>query len=56
MKLNAPTILLFLLSLALVIAGLVGHFQTVQYLTEYKFWLVTGGYGLLTIGVLFRGV
>ena len=62
MKLNAPTVLLFLLSLALVIVGLISHLQPSLFaalppmVVANKFWFVVGGYGVLTAGVLFRGI
>lgn len=62
MKLNAPTVLLFLLSLALVVVGLISHLQPSLLaalpaaVVANKFWFVVGGYGVLTAGVLFRGI
>lgn len=62
MKLNAPTVLFFLLSLVLVVIGLIGHLQPSllaalpPMIAANKFWFVVGGYGVLTAGVLFRGV
>jgi hypothetical protein len=59
MKLSAPTVLLFLISLALTATGVIGQFQPSLLPTEVvanKFWFVLGGWGVLTVGVLFRGV
>ncbi|MFN3229449.1 MAG: hypothetical protein ACK41P_06320 [Asticcacaulis sp.] len=55
MKLTAPTILLFLISLTLVVAALVGHVRETPYLSEHKFWLAVAGYGVLVFGTIFRG-
>ena len=55
MKLSAFTLLLFFVSVALVIASLIGHFRDVQYLTEYQYWLMTGGFGVLAFGIIFKG-
>lgn len=57
MKVGGPTILFFLVSLALVIAGVLGHVQPARVPAEFaqhKFWLVTGGWGALVLGLLFR--
>ncbi len=55
MKLSAFTLLLFFVSVALVIASLIGHFRDVQYLTQYQYWLMTGGFGVLAFGIIFKG-
>ncbi|ESQ76850.1 hypothetical protein [Asticcacaulis sp. AC402] len=55
MKLSAFTLLLFFVSVALAIASLVGRFQEVQYLTEYQYWLMTGAFGVLAFGLIFKG-
>jgi hypothetical protein len=58
MKLAAPTIVFFLVSLALVVMAVVGHFQPSQIPAElvgHRFWLAVGGYALLVLGMLFRG-
>ncbi|WP_166442957.1 hypothetical protein [Phragmitibacter flavus] len=54
MKLSAPTQKLFVVSLILAVLGLIGHFESVKYLSQYSFWLVVGAYALLTIGCMFR--
>ena len=55
MKLSAFTLLLFFVSVALAMASLVGHFRTVEYLTEYRYWLMTGAFAVLAFGVIFKG-
>ncbi|MBW8882869.1 MAG: hypothetical protein JF615_16030 [Asticcacaulis sp.] len=55
MKLSAFSLLLFFVSVALVIASLIGHFRDVQYLTQYQYWLMTGGFAVLTFGIIFKG-
>lgn len=58
MKLAAPTILFFLISLAMVVVAVVGHFQPAQIPSElvgHRFWLAVGGYAVLVLGMLFRG-
>ena len=62
MKLNAPTVLFFLLSLVLVVVGVIAHLQPSllaalpPQVVANKFWFVVGGYGVLTAGVLFKGI
>ncbi len=62
MKLSAPTAILFLLSLILVVIGVISHLQPSllaalpPMVVENKFWFVVGGYGVLTAGVLFKGL
>jgi hypothetical protein len=58
MKLAAPTILFFLVSLAMVVTAVVGRLQPSQIppeLVAHTFWLAVGGYALLVLGMLFRG-
>lgn len=47
---NAPTRGVWFLGLILGLAGIIGHFQRIEYLTENKFWLVVTGFALLAIG------
>ncbi len=55
MKLSALTLLLFFVAVALCIASLIGHFRTVEYLTQYQYWLMTGAFGVVTFGIIFKG-
>jgi hypothetical protein len=58
MKLSAPTILLFLISAALVATGLIGWFQPTLLphdVAENRFWFVTAGWGVLAFATLIRG-
>lgn len=55
MKLSAFSLLLVLISVALVTASLVGHFRDVQYLTEHQYWLAIGGFAVMVFGVIFKG-
>ena len=49
MKLSAFTLLMFFVAVTLVIGSLIGHFRTVPYLSEYQYWLMTGGFAVLAI-------
>jgi len=56
MKLSAFTLLLFLLSAALVMASLIGVFREhTPYLSEYRYGLLLGGWGVLAFGIIFKG-
>lgn len=54
MKLTAPTQLFFIVSAVLVILALIGHFQSVQYITGNQFWLAVIGYIVLAFACIFR--
>jgi hypothetical protein len=57
MKLGAPTLLLFMLSLVLAILALLGQFRPDLVSAEIvanRFWLMLGAYGVLTLGVMVR--
>lgn len=57
MKHSAPTILLFLVSLALVATGLIGAVQPSLLPAEVvanRFWFVTAGWGVLAFATLIR--
>lgn len=57
MKLSAATLLLFLVSVVLVAAGLLGHFRPdlmAPEIVDNRFWLVAAGWGVLAFGVLLK--
>jgi hypothetical protein len=62
MKLSAPTALIFILSLILVAVGLLGKFQPglltalPPEVVGYHFEFLLAGFGVLTAGVLFKGL
>ncbi|MFZ2282733.1 MAG: hypothetical protein WAV86_02565 [Lutibacter sp.] len=37
------------------ILGIVGHFVHIQYISQYSFGLLLGGFGLLALGTTLRG-
>lgn len=55
MKVSAFTLLLFFIAVALVMASLIGHFSTIPQLSEYQYWLMTGGFAVLAFGIIFKG-
>jgi hypothetical protein len=56
MTLNAPSQVLFVISLILAILGLIGYFvPAIAILAAYTFWWVLAGYVVLAAGCLFKG-
>ncbi|ESQ80708.1 hypothetical protein AEAC466_21625 [Asticcacaulis sp. AC466] len=55
MKVSAFTLLLFFISVALVMASLIGYFGIAPQLREYHYWLMTGGFAVLALGIIFKG-
>ena len=59
MRLNPPTVLLFLISLVLAVTAMVtklGYIPVPRYLPHQEYWLAISAYMILTVGVLFRGL
>jgi predicted membrane channel-forming protein YqfA (hemolysin III family) len=56
MKLSAPTMLVFLISLVLAVLGVLAGLGILAVIPVPAFWLVTAGYAVLAIGCLFKGV
>lgn len=59
MRLNPPTIFIFLISLILALLGLVtqlGYVTIANVVPNQSFWLVAAGYGVLMTGNLVRGL
>ncbi|MBI1651206.1 hypothetical protein [Hyphomicrobium sulfonivorans] len=59
MRLNPPTITIFLISLTLALLALVtklGFIGVPRYLPHQEFWLAISAYIMLMIGNLVRGV
>ena len=55
MKPSAPKKNLWLISLIIGIAGIVGHFGQIDFISPYSLWLLIGGFGLLAIGTTLKG-
>ncbi len=56
MRLNAPTFPVWLIAVIIGVLGIVGHFVFIQHVTTHSFWLVSGGFALLFLGTLFKGL
>ena len=52
MKLHAPTILVFLSTLALAVLAVTGYFATVTFITHYQFWILLAGFVVLALGCI----
>ena len=59
MRLNPPSLLIFLISFVLVILALVtklGYFAVPRYLPHQEYWLAISAYMVLMVGNLVRGL
>jgi len=56
MRLNAPTQVVFLISLALAILALVGHLVTIPFVSVYAFWIAIVAYAVLAAACVLKGV
>ena len=55
-NINRPSTRVVIASAIIALLALVGHFSSVQLLTEYQFVLAMISYVVLLVGVLFKGV
>jgi hypothetical protein len=56
MNLNAPTQLVFIISLIIAALALIGYFVNVPFVTQYQFWFAIVGYVVLAAGCVMKGV
>jgi hypothetical protein len=56
MNLNAPTQVIFLISLVLAIVAVVGTLVVIPYVTAYAFWVAIIAYVVLAAGCVMKGV
>lgn len=56
MNLNAPTQVVFILSLIIAVLALIGHFVLIPFVTEYKFWFAVVAYVVLAAACVLKGV
>lgn len=56
MKPSAPKKTLWIVALIIGILGIVGHFTQIQYISQYSFELLLGGFVLLALGTTLKGV
>ena len=55
-KLNAPTQIIFLISLALVLLAIIGLFVNIPFISLYAFWVAVVGYVVLAAGCVLKGM
>jgi 4-amino-4-deoxy-L-arabinose transferase-like glycosyltransferase len=56
MRLNAPKVTTFWISVALVVLGFLATQGAISGLGEYSFWMVIAGFILLALGTLMKGL
>lgn len=56
MKPSAPKTIIWLIAIIVGIVGIIGYFVDISFISEYSYWLVVAGFGLLAIGTTFKGV
>ncbi len=55
-RLNAPTQIVFLISLVLAVLGVLAIFVSIPFVSAYAFWVVVAGYVLLAAGCVLKGM
>lgn len=56
MKLNAPTMIVWIIAVILGVLGILGTFVTIPMVSAYSFWLVTVGWVLLVAATVLKGL
>jgi len=59
MRLNPPTVLIFLISLIIAVGAMVtklGYIPVPRYLPHQEYWLAITAYMVLLVGNVFRGL
>jgi hypothetical protein len=54
MRLTPPKVVTWWIAVALGVLGLLGHFGTIDALSEYAFWFMTAGLALLLLATLVK--
>jgi len=54
--LNAPKRIVFIISLALVTAAVMGTLVAIPFISTYAFWIAVAGYVLLAAGAALKGM
>ncbi|MBV6486773.1 MAG: hypothetical protein M5U33_04920 [Pseudorhodoplanes sp.] len=55
-KLNAPTQIVFLISLILALLALIGVFVFIPFVSAYAFWIAIVAYVVLAAGCILKGL
>jgi len=56
MKLSPPKNVSWILAFLLGLLGIIAHQVDIPLVSDYDFWLVVAGFGLLVLATLFRGL
>jgi hypothetical protein len=56
MNLNAPTQVVFIISLIIAVLALIGNFVLVPFVSEFKFWFAIVAYVVLAAACVLKGV
>lgn len=56
MKPSSPKKLIWIIALVIGILGIIGHFATIQYASQYNYELLLGGFVLLALGTTFKDI
>ncbi|ERM80990.1 hypothetical protein P872_11935 [Rhodonellum psychrophilum GCM71 = DSM 17998] len=56
MKASAPSKFVWIIGLILGIAGIIGHFTSIDFITANSFNLLLAGFILLALGTSFKGI
>ncbi len=56
MKLSAPSVLIFVISLVIAVIGALTALGTVAFIPLASVWIMAVGYAVLAAGCLFKGV
>jgi hypothetical protein len=56
MKLSAPSVLIFVISLVIAVIGALAALGTVTFIPLASVWIMAIGYAVLAAGCLFKGV
>lgn len=56
MRLNAPTQVVFIISLIIAVLALIAQFVTVPFVSEFRFWFAMVAYIVLAAACVLKGV
>ncbi len=56
MKLNAPTKIVWVISLILGLLGVLGMITTIPFVSEYSVWFVVIGWALIILATVMKGL
>ena len=56
MKLRAPKGFTFFIAFVLAGLGIASKYVHIDFVSDYSFWFVVAGYGVLFLGNIFRGM